>query len=38
MVGNHNDAMIKNTLLYSSGNKYKPGNGYNNNNFSEQYW
>jgi hypothetical protein len=37
-VGNTNDILTKNTLLYSSGNKYKPGTGYNNNNFSEQYW
>lgn len=37
-VGTDKDIMTKNTLLYSSGNKYKPGAGYNNNNYAEQYW
>lgn len=38
MVGTKTDKMKKDMLLYSSGNKYKPGNGYNNNNYSEEYW
>ena len=37
-VGSRKYIMVKNQLLYSSGNKYKPGGGYNNNNYSEQYW
>lgn len=37
-VGNSVDILTKNQLVYNSGNKYKPGNGYNNNNMGEQYW
>jgi hypothetical protein len=37
-VGGTTDILTKDTLLYSSGNKYKPGAGYNNNNYAEQYW
>lgn len=37
-VGNSVDILTKNKVVYNSGNKYKPGFGYNNNNFSEQYW
>lgn len=37
-VGNSEDTLVKNQLVYSSGNKYKPGNGYNNRDFDEQYW
>jgi hypothetical protein len=37
-VGNSVDILNKNTLVYSSGNKYKPNAGYNNNNIGEQYW
>ena len=37
-VGTKKDQLTKNTLLYSSGNKYKPGMGYNNKNFPEQHW
>jgi hypothetical protein len=37
-VGDSVDIATKNTLVYSSGNKYKPGMGYFNNNFPEQYW
>jgi hypothetical protein len=37
-VGTRTDQMEKNKLLYSSGNKYKPGMGYYNNNFPEQHW
>lgn len=37
-VGTRTDQLTKNTLLYSSGNKYKPGMGYNSRNFPEQYW
>jgi hypothetical protein len=37
-VGNSVDIQTKNTLVYSSGNKYKPNAGYNNNNPGEQYW
>jgi len=37
-VGTTKDQMTKNTLLYSSGNKYKPGIGYDNFNYPEQYW
>ena len=37
-VGTNIDALTKNQLLYSSGNKYKPGSGYDNFNFPEQYW
>jgi len=37
-VGTRTDILTKNTLLYSSGNKYKPGMGYNNKNFPEEHW
>lgn len=37
-VGSITDQVEKNTLLYSSGNKYKPGMGYDNFNYPEQYW
>jgi len=37
-VGNSTDIQRKDILLYSSGNKYKPNAGYNNNNPGEQYW
>lgn len=37
-VGNTTDIQTKNLLVYSAGNKYKPGNGYNNNTGGEQYW
>ena len=37
-VGTKTDILTKNQLLYSSGNKYKPGMGYNNNNYPEQHW
>ena len=39
-VGTLIDEQRKNVLLYSSGNKYKPGSGNNYYNFSfgEQYW
>lgn len=37
-VGTKTDILTKNKLLYSSGNKYKPGMGYNNNNFPEEHW
>ena len=37
-VGTTDDIKKKNELLYNSGNKYKPGQGYNNNNYSEQFW
>jgi hypothetical protein len=37
-VGTHTDIQTKDTLLYNAGNKYKPGNGYNSNNYAEQYW
>lgn len=37
-VGTQKDIQTKNQIVYSSGNKYKPGMGYNNNNYSEQYW
>lgn len=37
-VGTKTDKNKKNELLYSSGNKYKPGKGYNNKDFPEQYW
>lgn len=39
-VGTSDDIASKNSLLYNSGNKYKPGNGNNYYNFSyvEQYW
>jgi hypothetical protein len=37
-VGTKIDKMTKNTLLYSSGNKFKPGKNYYNFTFGEQYW
>ncbi len=37
-VGTKTDKNTKNTLLYSSGNKFKPGNGYYNFNYNEEYW
>lgn len=37
-VGTKIDQLTKNALLYSSGNKYKPGGGYNNKNFPEEHW
>jgi len=37
-VGTNTDQLTKNQLLYSSGNKYKPGMGYDNFDFPEQYW
>jgi hypothetical protein len=37
-VGTKTDQFKKNELLYSSGNKYKPGMGYNNRDFPEQHW
>ena len=37
-VGTKTDKMTKNFLLYSSGNKFKPGQGYNSLDFNEEYW
>ena len=37
-VGNSDDIATKNLLVYSSGNKWKPGSGYYNQDFPEQYW
>lgn len=37
-VGTNIDSTVKDTLLYSSGNKYAPGTGYFNYNGGEQYW
>lgn len=37
-VGTRIDQLKKDTLLYSSGNKYKPGTGYYGINYSEEYW
>jgi hypothetical protein len=37
-VGNSVDILTKDVLVYSSGNKYKPNQGYNGNNPGEQYW
>ncbi len=37
-VGTKIDKITKNTLLYSSGNKYKPNNGYYNFDYNEEYW
>jgi hypothetical protein len=37
-VGTIIDEQRKDTLLYQSGNKYKPGTNYYNFNFGEQYW
>jgi hypothetical protein len=37
-VGTLTDRITKETLLYYSGNKYKPGNGYYNIDYNEEYW
>lgn len=37
-VGTIIDEQRKDVLLYSSGNKYQPGNNYYNFAFGEQYW
>ena len=37
-VGTIVDIQTQQTLTYSSGNKYKPGMGYDNKNFPEQHW
>lgn len=37
-VGTKTDKIVKNSLLYSSGNKYNPVGGYYNFDFGEQYW
>lgn len=37
-VGSSIDSQTKSTLLYSSGNKFNPGQGYYNYTFGEQYW
>ena len=37
-VGTKTDKQKVKTLLYSSGNKYKPGSGYNNLDYNQQYW
>lgn len=37
-VGTLIDAQRKTSLLYSSGNKYKPGSNYYTYNYGEQYW
>jgi len=37
-VGTNTDKNRKNNLLYSSGNKFKPGNGYYGIDYSEEYW
>ena len=37
-VGTKTDKIVKTNLLYSSGNKYNPGDGYYNFNYGEQYW
>jgi len=37
-VGTRTDKEKVKTLLYSSGNKYKPGNGYNNIDYNQEYW
>ena len=37
-VGNSLDIQQKNSLLYQSGNKYKPFNNYYNFGYGEQYW
>jgi len=37
-VGTLTDEQKKDLLLYSSGNKFKPGMGYNNLDFPEQHW
>ena len=37
-VGTSDDKVAKTTLLYNSGNKYKPGTNYYNFTYTEQYW
>jgi hypothetical protein len=37
-VGTLKDIQTKDLLVYTSGNKYKPNQGYNGNNPGEQYW
>tara|TARA_R110002110_G_scaffold75072_2_gene198523 strand:+ start:13727 stop:14077 length:351 start_codon:yes stop_codon:yes gene_type:complete len=37
-VGTNNDQMELKKLLYSSGNKYKPGSGYFNIDYIQEYW
>ena len=37
-VGTNTDKNRKNVLLYSSGNKFKPGNGYYGIDYNEEYW
>jgi hypothetical protein len=37
-VGTREDQLAVQTALYSSGNKYKPGMGYDNFNYPQQYW
>lgn len=37
-VGTRTDKEKLKTLLYSSGNKYKPGNGYNNIDYNQEYY
>lgn len=37
-VGTQIDQLTQQQLTYSSGNKYKPGAGYDNFNFPQQYW
>jgi len=37
-VGTKTDQQRKEILLYSSGNKYKPGYGYYNINYNEEHW
>jgi hypothetical protein len=37
-VGTKTDKQRKDVLLYSSGNKFKPGKGYYNFDYNEEYW
>lgn len=37
-VGTLTDILTQQFLTYSSGNKYKPGMGYDNFNYPQQYW
>ena len=37
-VGTKEDQLAVYAALYSSGNKYKPGMGYDNFNYPQQYW
>jgi hypothetical protein len=37
-VGTIIDIQTQQTLTYASGNKYKPGMGYDNFNYPQQYW